>query len=201
MKVKVSKPPLEKRVLAKAEKEGLSRKFYVTIKDGQTIIERPEAIIDSIRILPSGRGKFTKIVDGHTIPKSKTKFQKNPNRLSMVFIKGNPCNINLVLYKNNYQKTGQHFSTVLFAGKEAVRLSSEQIDDFLFSLIAIKKLKNEQKFVTLTCPKLMGNLQRIRIRTSLYGEMRFRGKSEKAVYEAKIKRIVEHFEEKPKKKK
>lgn len=173
-------------------------KFVVTQnKDGTTSIERPTAIIDKVELFPNGRGKFLKVVHGHSIPKEKSKKEVNPNRLCMTFIKGNPENITLTVYKNKNRKTGLHFDTTIFAGREFRKLSDDEINDLYFSLGAIRKFKNSVSQFNgdglRDCDKLLGKNQLSTKYKLITKNLTCRNKKDLGIFNVKYKRLYNKF--------
>jgi hypothetical protein len=173
-----------------------SKKFFVTVKDGQTIIERPTAVIDRVETLPNGRGKTITITHKHILPKSKINKKRNPNRLCMSHLKANPFPVSLTVYRNKHHKVGTHLEVYLFAGIEKLRLSSEQFDDLLASMLAIRKMRRRILLETKGCTKgdyLLGNtpLRLKYITTTKTINSKERGLV--LLFNSKCKRIFDHY--------
>ena len=186
---------LEKKADLKPKISTEKKRFFVTInKDGTSTIDKPEAIIDKVDLFPNGRGKFLKIVHGHTIPKIKPNRKVNPNRLCMTYIKGNPMDISLVAYRNKYKKTGLHFDVYLFAGNEKRRLSDNEFDDLLLSLAAIKKFVGKTIRGGGTSPRNDGkSALTYLVQNNSYKFVEFSARKDVNIFNDKYKRLYNKF--------
>jgi hypothetical protein len=95
--------------------------------------------IEKVDIYPAGRGKKL-VIKTVITPSKKTKRQKNPNRLCLCSIPSNPENIKFTMLRKSIN--GELSFWVYPEGR---RLSYEEFDNLLASLLAYRKFRKLEK--------------------------------------------------------